>query len=181
MDRPQPPAAPDAANPNPSGPSRRRRWTLAGLAGAAVAAVGAFTWQRQAGAHGFGRHHWHDMDPEAMGRRIDAMVGWVLADVAATPDQKERIATIAKGLANDVAPLRAQHAEAKRRALELLSAPTIDRARIERLRVEHLQLADSASRRLVQGIADAADVLNAEQRAQLVARWRERHAWRHGR
>lgn len=171
------PSTPAAASPR----SRLRRWTIAGLAAATVAAVGgAFAWQGHARAHGPGRMGWHgEMDPEALGRRLDAMVAWVLADVDATADQKSRIATIARGAVNDLAPMRKQHADARRRSLELLAAPAVDRAQIERLRVEQMQLADTATRRLTQALLDAADVLNPDQRAKLVDKWQQRHARRH--
>jgi hypothetical protein len=39
-------------------------------------------------------------------------------------------------------------------------------------------MGDTASRRVLQALADAADVLNAEQRAKLVTKWSERRRWR---
>jgi hypothetical protein len=41
-----------------------------------------------------------------------------------------------------------------------------------------MQLGDTASRRLLQSMTDAAEVLNADQRAKLVAKWSERRRWR---
>lgn len=188
MDEQQQTNTPGTAGETPAraanGPgSRARRWTIAGLMAATIAAVGgAFAWQGYAQAHGagMGRFGWHgDMDPEAMGRRLEAMVGWVLADVDATPDQKSRITTIARGAVNDLAPMRQQHADARRKSLEMLAAPTIDRAQLERLRVEQMQLADTTTRRLSQALLDAAEVLNPDQRARLVNKWQQRHARRH--
>lgn len=164
-------------------PSRRRRFTLAGVAVAATAAAAAaFSWHGRAEAHGFGKMHgaggWHDADPAAMGRKLDAMVAWTLSDVDATPEQRERIGTIFKGAANDLMPLRQTHRQARQESLQLFAAPTLDRARLESLRVEQMQLGETASRRLLQAMADAADVLNPEQRAKLVAKWSERRRWR---
>jgi Spy/CpxP family protein refolding chaperone len=170
--------------------SRARRWTLAGLGVASVAAiagaVGASGWHGRAHAHGFGpggrgfmgSGFGGDMDPEAMGRRLDAMVSFALADIDATADQKSRISAIAKQAAADLAPLRKVHQEARQKSMALLTQPTIDRAQLEALRVQQMQLGDTVSRRMVQAIADAAEVLNADQRGKLAQKWQARHGAR---
>lgn len=173
---------PAASRPHQSRTSARRRWTIAGLAAGTIALAGA-AWHGHARAHGgpFGRRGWHGpMDPESMGRRIDALVAWALADIDATPEQRARIAAIAKTAANDLAPLRERHREARRRSLELLAAPAIDRAQLEALRVEQMQLGDTATRRMLQTLLDAAEVLDPGQRALLVQKWRERRQGRRG-
>jgi Spy/CpxP family protein refolding chaperone len=166
-------------------PSKARRWMIAGLAVASIAAVGAtMTWHDRAEAHGpmmmggFGFDG--AADPAAMGKRIDAMVQWMLADIDATDDQRAKIATILKGAANDLAPLRTQHQDARKKTMALLAAPTVDRTQLEAIRVQQMQLADTASRRITQAFADAADVLNPDQRAKLITKWQQRHGHRHG-
>jgi len=119
------------------------------------------------------------MDPEAMGKRLDAMVAFALADIDATADQKTRISVIAKQAATDLAPLRKMHMEARQKSMALLTQPTIDRAQLEALRVQQMQLGDTVSRRMLQAIADAAEVLNADQRAKLAQKWQSRHGARH--
>jgi protein CpxP len=169
----------------------KRRWTLLGLGVAALATVGALTAHRhaQAGAMGFGGHGhgpggWHggmggmggigDMDPAVVAKRIDARVAYMLAEIDATAEQRERIATILKGLANDMQQNRQRHMQARRQSLELLAAPTIDRAQLEKLRVEQMQLGDVTSRRILQAMMDSAEVLSPEQRAKLIERWQRR-------
>jgi len=71
-------------------------------------------------------------------------------------------------------PLRGQMRAARREALALLSAETIDRAAIEHLRAEQLQLAEAGSKRLVVALADAAEVLTQEQRVALAERMAHR-------
>jgi Spy/CpxP family protein refolding chaperone len=159
-------------------PNRMRRWALAGglLAGLATAGA-ALGWHATAGAHGPRGHFGgsFDMsDPAAMSRRLDAMVGWVLADIDATQEQRDKIGAIAKAAAADLAPLRQQHIDARRQSIELLKQPTIDRAALEQLRAQQLQLGDTASRRMVQALADAAEVLTPDQRAKLIERWESR-------
>jgi len=164
--------------------ARPRRWLIAGLAAATLAAAGSsLAWHSRADAHGMmGRGFGYGagpVDPAAMGKRIDAAVQWMLADVDATDEQRERIAAIVKGAANDLASMRGKHMEARRKTVELLAAPTIDRAQIETVRVEQMQLADSATRRMTQALADAAEVLNPEQRAKLAEKWEQRRRHRH--
>jgi Spy/CpxP family protein refolding chaperone len=83
-----------------------------------------------------------------------------------------------KAAANELAPLRQRHVEARRKSLELLAQPTIDRAQLEALRVEQMQLGDTVTRRMLQATLDAAEVLSPDQRAKLVERWRQRRARR---
>jgi len=74
-------------------------------------------------------------------------------------------------------PLRAKMHDARRQAIELLSQQNIDRAALETLRTEQLKLAEQASQRLTQALADVADVLTPEQRQRLaerINRWHSR-------
>jgi len=172
-----------AGSTAPRKPRRRRFWLLAGAA-AAAASIAACAQQGRGpdsaqgwGGHGWGyRHGWHHgpMDAEGMARRIDKSVEWVLSDVGASAEQKTRVATIARQAAADLAPLRDRHRAARRQAVELLAAPAIDRAAIERLRAEQLRHADDASKRLTQALADIAEALTPEQRAQLRERLERR-------
>ena len=157
-----------------------RRWTLAGIAAGAVAIAGAaLAWHGHAHAFGPGpgphmHGGWEQMDPELMGKRIEAMTAWRLAEVDATAEQKSRITAIMKGAANDLAPLRAQGRDLRRKSMQLLAAPTVDRAQLEALRVQQMQLRETVSRRMLQAYADAADVLTAQQRAKLAERMQRR-------
>ena len=155
-----------------------RRWTMAGIAAATVAVVGAgLSWHGHANAHGFGGRHggWEQMDPEVMSKRIEAMVAYRLADIDATAEQQAKVTTIMKGAANDLSSLRGQGREMRRKSIELLTAPTIDRAQLEALRVQQSQLRETVSRRMLQALADAAEVLSPEQRAKVAERMARRH------
>ena len=143
-----------------------RRWLIA--AALAVAGGGAGISLANAlpalpGHHG---HHGHAelmaMDPAAMDAHIDAMVERFAAD--ASPDQKARVAAIAKAALADLRPTHEQFRQAHARAHALLTAPVIDRAALEQLRVEQMQRMDLMSRRALTAMEDAAEVLTPEQR-----------------
>ena len=161
-------------------PTFSRRWTLAAIAAASVAIAGAaLAWHGHAHAQGPGHGHhmhggWEQMDPEVMGRRIEAMTALRLAEIDATPEQKSRIAAIMKAAANDLSPLRGQGREMRRKSMQLLAAPTIDRAQLEAVRAQQIQLHETVSRRMLQARADAAEVLTPEQRAKLAERMQRR-------
>lgn len=166
----------------PTPPRPRRRWLRrAAVAGVLVVVAGAGLATL---AHGHGR--WHrggglmggPVDPARLDEHVDRMLKHVAVEVDATEAQKQALAPIAKAAARDLLPLRERFRDGRRQAIALLSAPTVDRAAIETLRATQLALADEASRRIAQALADAADVLTPEQRMKLAeraARWQERH------
>jgi periplasmic protein CpxP/Spy len=157
-------------------PNTKRRWAIAGIASALAA--GLLTLTACGGGSGMHGHHGRgmmtQMSPEEAGKRIDKMINWALHDVAASTEQKQRIAQIAKEAMSEMMPMRTQHQAARTRAMELLAQPTIDRAAIEQLRVDEVQLGDAASKRFAKALADAAEVLTPEQRGKLAAEWKKR-------
>jgi protein CpxP len=130
-------------------------------------------------AHGFGG--WHrggfmsaPLDPAAVDAHLDRMLKHLYVEIDATDAQKQQLTPIVKGAAGDLLPLRTRIHDARRQALELLSQETVDRAALETLRADHLRLAEQASGRFVQALADIAEVLTPAQRRQLaehVGRW----------
>ena len=132
-------------------------------------------------AHGPGSLMSESMDPAQMDEHVERMVKHLAVEVDATPEQKDKLTAIAKGAAHDLAPLRGNMKRARQQALDLLSAEKVDHAAIETLRAEQLALMDSASKRLSQALADAADVLTVEQRKKLAERaQRFGHRFQHG-
>jgi len=110
------------------------------------------------------------LTPAQIDDRIDRMTKHMAIEVDATSDQQVKIANIAKAAAGDLRVLREKAQAARSQAVALLTAPTIDRTAIEQLRAEQIGLAETASKRIAQAVADAAEALNPEQRRK-VADW----------
>jgi periplasmic protein CpxP/Spy len=103
-------------------------------------------------------------------RRIDHMI----KTINGTHEQKAKLTQIAQAAMNDMKPLREQHMAARKKGMELLAAPTIDRGALEQLRAQQMQLADSMSRRMLAQMSDAAEVLTPAQRTQLAEKMKSR-------
>lgn len=151
-----------------------------GIAGGLVSrAFGQAPWHAAAFMGGMGGG---PIDPARLDQNIERMTRHFAVEVDATVEQQARLAVIAKAAAQDLLPLREQAQRARQEGLDLLAAPTVDRAEIERLRTWHIELANQASKRLAKAIADIADVLTPEQRKTLTERisqgpWSR---WHHG-
>ena len=125
--------------------------------------------------HGFGHGHgfWRGgpfgggFDPARAEERADRMIRHMSIEVDATAEQQEKLRGIAKNAVKDMAPLREKIFAARQQARNLLVAPTVDRAAIEKLRTEQIATADALSKRFTQALADAAEVLTPEQRQKL--------------
>src|ERR1700754_2590739 len=104
---------------------------------------------------GWGWHH-HGGRFGGMGvltpGRIERVVDRVLWPVDGSSDQKQKIGAILRTAADDLYPLREQHLEARKQIRDVLAAPTIDRAKLEALRAQQMQLADTASKRITAAI-----------------------------
>jgi periplasmic protein CpxP/Spy len=97
-----------------------------------------------------------------------------LSRINAAEEQRQQVKTIVQGALHDLLPVRQQHLAQRQAWLEVLKQPRIDRQALEELRQAKLHLAETASSRLVEALADVAAVLTPEQRAELAAfaaRW----------
>jgi periplasmic protein CpxP/Spy len=166
-------------NPGAPAPVRRRRGRAAFFALLIALGVGTtafFAGQAfsQPGFGPFGHGGWHGrgfmmgrMDPAQIEDLADRLVRHLAIEVDATSEQQERLRAVVKSAVRDLIPMREKAHAARQRGRELLLGSTIDRAAIEAFRAEQLALADTASKRVVQALADAASILTAEQRRKI--------------
>lgn len=169
---------------NNTNPRRRffKRATIAAALGAVVATAGITAFADSSGhvrAHRPGFMH-ASFSPEQAEKRIDRMLKHLYVEIDATDAQKLKLDPIAKAAAKDLLPLRAKMHDARKQGIALLAGDNIDRAAIEAFRVQQVQLAESASRRLTQALADVAEVLTPDQRKQLAQRLEHMGRGRHG-
>jgi protein CpxP len=165
-------AAPDAPPPPPRRCRGRGRAALfivlvalfGGIAGGLV-------------TRAFGQAPWHPaafmrgpIDAATIDQHVDRMIRHFAIEIDASVEQQARLGVIAKAAAKDLLPLRDEARTARKDGLALLAAPSVDRDAIERLRTRQIGLADTASKRIAQAIAEAADVLTPEQRKLLTER-----------
>jgi len=154
-------------------PRRTRRWLLtvpigiAAVFGLAAASVHSHPWG-----------HWGHQpffDAEDIGFIAKHRVERLLSKVNATPEQRDKVDAIVTAAVNDVMALRKDQTGRHEKILAIIKADTVDRSALESLRAEQLGLAEAASKRIVQAVAEAAEVLTPEQRRRLAERWEQ---WR---
>lgn len=140
-----------------------RRIVIIGSTTAVVLGAGALAFA--GGQDGFGPGGMrHKMMQGFMEYRMDRM----LDDVGANDEQKAKIKTILKTAMEEIRPDRQERRALRDGALDLLEAPTIDRAAIEAFRAQEIEKLDAKSKIIAKAVADAADVLSADQRKKLV-------------
>jgi Spy/CpxP family protein refolding chaperone len=106
---------------------------------------------------------------------VDHMLKHLYVEIDATDAQKAQITPLVKQAVSDLLPLHAQLQAAHTQAIQGLTASPVDRTALEASRVAHLQLADQASKRLVQLMADVSDVLTPAQRSAFAAHLKQMH------
>jgi Spy/CpxP family protein refolding chaperone len=101
----------------------------------------------------------------------------MLRHVDASDEQKDRATEIAESAFDALAPMLSTHREGREQMVALLSEETIDREALEALRAELVARFDTASRTLAGSLADLAETLTPEQRAELLEHGRGHRGW----
>ena len=175
-----------------SAPDLRRRPRPAMLAILAIALAGAVRGAIVTNAFAYGGFggpppFHRDMfggDPAEVDKRVEKAVKHFSVEVEASAEQQARLIAIAKDLVRDVRPMREEFRDARRQAVDLLGAGTVDRAAVEKLRTTQMQRLDQISARVVGAATEAAEVLTPDQRkalAERIERFQDRmDHWRRG-
>ena len=153
------------------------RNTLIAFAAGAALSGGVVALAQNAGA---GMHAHLGMmasgSPADMASHIDQVLKHLYVEVGATDAQKAQIDPLVKQAVDDLTPLHAQAQSAHTQFVQAFTQDTIDRNSLETAREAHMQLADQASRRLVQLLADVGSVLTPAQRQQVVEHLQQMHS-----
>ena len=99
--------------------------------------------------------------------RADRAVRHLAIEIDATPEQQDKLRAIVRDGVKDLLPVREKLMAARATARELLTQDAVDRAAIEKFRTDMLATHDAVSRRLLQAVADAAEVLTPAQRRKI--------------
>ncbi len=110
-------------------------------------------------------------DPVKFQQHIQKRVDKALTGTDVTDAQKTKVADILKTAFTDMKPLFEKSMQNRKAMRAAMEAPTIDRARIEKIRTDQVQVQDARSKRFTQALTDAGDVLNAQQRQAFFKNW----------
>lgn len=140
-----------------------------------LGAVGgaAFFIPRAFAGGGWGGHGCHSEPATAADLRERA--GWgaehLMDAVDADDAQRAALEGVLDGAVPEAFAFRQEGRALHEDLAEALGGPTVDRARLEELRLDGLDLADRASARAMDWVAEAASILRPEQRATLKDTW----------
>ena len=121
------------------------------------------------------RHGMANMTEGELAERMEDIAEYGLDYVDASEEQVTRVNQLLRAAAPDVIKLRNEQRALAAELRKELSKDTVDRARIEELRLRAVQLFDRASARAGQSLVASAEVLTVEQRRKLTSRW-EKHS-----
>jgi protein CpxP len=110
-----------------------------------------------------------------MERRLDKMLGMLNA----TDSQRTAIKAIAERMFTEMQPVHQQHQQLHDALIAAFTAPSVDRAAVEKLRLQVTALVDQGSQVFSKGLLDAAQVLTPEQRQTLAKLIQDHHGKRH--
>jgi protein CpxP len=167
--------SPESKGAPPSGPPLFGRMTFAIIVAAATLVGGVAAVAGAAGACGWHHGIMSGHNAADVSAHVDQMLKHLYVEIDATDAQKAQITPLVKQAVSDLLPLHTQLQAAHTQAVQGLTVSPVDRTALEAARVTHLQLADQASKRLVQLLADVSDLLTPAQRDALAAHFKQMH------
>ena len=161
---------------------RRRVWLVTGAlvaVGGLLIGSGLVVSKAEAGwgRRGWGHHGDGSFDLGRAKEHVAYAVGFALHRVDASDDQEEQILAIVNRSIDEIAQGAAEHRSRRGELKRLFEQPNVDREALEAIRKAELQLADDMSQRIVSAIADVAEVLSIEQRAELMEMHQGTRRW----
>jgi protein CpxP len=127
------------------------------------------------GPPGFGGGGTPEQHKAFMERRVDRMLDMLKAN----DSQRTAIKAIAERMFAEMQPIHQQHKQLHEAMVAAFTADTVDRAAVEKLRLQATALVDQGSQAFTKAMLDAAQVLTPEQRQTLAKLIQEHHGRRH--
>lgn len=159
----------DIPNSESKSPKSRKRGFFGGmLVGGLVVLPLSLAFAAFAQFGGPGSHHFGGSHAGFSADRAEFAIDFVLSKVDASDTQKEQVLSIVQSAVAEVKPMMGDRESIHQAVQEILTQPHVDRAALEEIRINMLQKADVASQRMVQTLAEAAEVLTPEQRVELM-------------
>lgn len=153
-----------------------RYTVLAFIAGAGLSGgVAALAQGAGMGAFHHGMMMSGSESPADRSAHIDHMLKHLYVEIDATDAQKAQIDPLVRQAMTDLVPLHAQAQSAQTQFFQALTQTTVDRSALEAARTAHIQLADQASKRIVQLVGDVSNVLTPTQRQALANHLKQMH------
>jgi Spy/CpxP family protein refolding chaperone len=147
-------------------PTTKRR-LLAAVLATSLAAVSVIAYA--AGATGASPHHGAGMHGDTYAQinvtHLHLIVDHVMG--RASPEQKAKIDVLVAAAKPELQSLDAQATAAHRETVGLLLQDNVDRAAVEHAQAREIQAADQLAKRIDQALADLAELMTPEQKAQL--------------
>lgn len=149
----------------PEKPFWRRKLIIGGVAAVTIAGAGAYAFASNDDGWG----HRHRFMRGYMEYRLDR----VLTEVGASEDQKSKLKALVTSTVDEVRPDREARKAMRDEIIKLIEAPTIDRNAIEALRAKQMAQFEERSKTIAKAVADAAEILEPDQRRKLVEELKE--------
>lgn len=145
----------------------RRLFGVAFLVGGLVAIPTAIAYAGGHGmGHGCGRHE-APQSAEEVREHMEKGKGFILDKIDATPEQEAKVDAVLDRLAPELFALKDDKEALHQDLRAALTADNVDAAEVESIRKEGLALADEASRLVLGGVVEIAQVLTPDQRGEL--------------
>lgn len=148
--------------------SRTLRAVFLGFVGGAVLASGVAVLATDSGVSAM-HHMAGPMSQADVAAHIQKACQHMYIEIDATDAQKSTLDPIFKQAAADLIPLFQQLHTGHAQVLNLLTAPTIDRAALEKASAAQVAVHDQIAQRMTRLVEDSSTVLTPEQRQKLVA------------
>ena len=127
---------------------------------------------------------WHHHHHGFMAGMLQHRVRGALDNVGATTAQEDMVHDIIAGAITELDKDKGDKSAMRKQLLELMKAPTLDRAAFDKLRADKVAAMEAKSKVISGALFDAASQLTPEQRTKLVGDFEarmERGGWRHRR